>query len=78
MTRAEKLSSWRWTIIDSFVRELTDLATGLRRGESVPSTGVDALRALQMAHAVYQSSREGVEVALPGDDSDPHVSRDRQ
>ncbi len=60
----ERLKSWRWTIIRSFVEEMTDFVAGIRAGQPVAPTGRDGLRAMQMAHAVYRSSREGVEVAL--------------
>ncbi|HYN87155.1 MAG TPA: Gfo/Idh/MocA family oxidoreductase [Ardenticatenaceae bacterium] len=58
----ERLKSWRWTIVRSFVDELTSFAAGIHGGKAVPATGRDGLRALQMAHAIYRSSREGIEV----------------
>jgi predicted dehydrogenase len=60
----ERLKSWRWTIIQSFVQEMSDFAAGIRSGVNVPPTGRDGLRAMQMAHAIYRSSREGQEVKV--------------
>jgi predicted dehydrogenase len=60
----ERLRSWRWTIVRSFVTELRALVADLESGRTSTATGRDGLRALQMAHAVYRSSREGVEVSI--------------
>lgn len=61
----ERLHGWRWTIVRSFLRELAELAAGIRAGRPVPPTGRDGLAALEMAHAVYRSAREGREIELP-------------
>jgi predicted dehydrogenase len=58
----ERLRTWRWTMVNSFVEELTDFAAAIQAGRESPATGRDGLRALQMAHAVYRSAREGREV----------------
>jgi predicted dehydrogenase len=60
----ERLKTWRWTIIESFVQEMTDFARGIRSGQPVVPTGRDGLRTLQMAHAIYKSSKEGQEVTV--------------
>lgn len=60
----ERLLSWRWTIVRSFVEEMTDFANGIAHGTEVAPTGRDGLKTLQMAHAIYRSSREGQEVAV--------------
>lgn len=60
----ERLRGWQWTVVETLAQELGDFAAGIRAGRSVPATGYDGLRALQMAHAVYRSSREGVEVSV--------------
>lgn len=60
----ERLKSWRWTIVRSFVEEQRDFVKGIKSGRLVPPSGRDGLRAMQMAHAIYRSSKEGVEVAL--------------
>jgi predicted dehydrogenase len=60
----ERVKSWRWTIVRSFVEEMSDFAEGIRTGKEVEPTGLDGLRTLQMAHAIYRSSKEGQEVAV--------------
>jgi predicted dehydrogenase len=60
----ERLKSWRWTIVRSFVEEMSDFAGGIRSGTPVEPTGRDGLRTLQMAHAIYKSSAEGQEVPV--------------
>ncbi|WP_218081779.1 Gfo/Idh/MocA family protein [Anthocerotibacter panamensis] len=55
----ERLFSWRWTIVQSFVQEMTDFARGIQRGNEVPATGQDGLKAMAMAHAIYRSSQQG-------------------
>jgi predicted dehydrogenase len=60
----ERLKSWRWTIVYSFVQEVTDFVHGINAGKEVPATGRDGLRAMQMANAIYRSSSEGIEVKL--------------
>ncbi|MCI0396177.1 MAG: Gfo/Idh/MocA family oxidoreductase [Chloroflexi bacterium] len=58
----ERLKGWRWTVVQSFVEEMSLFAEGIRAGREVPATGRDGLRAMQLAHAIYRFSREGVEV----------------
>lgn len=60
----ERLQSWRWTIVSSLVAEQRDLVSAIRAGQQVPPDGDDGLRALQLAHAIYRSAREGGEVLL--------------
>ena len=60
----ERRKSWRWTIVRSFVEELTDLVVGIHGGQSVSATGDDGLRAMQLADAIYRSSCDGVEVSV--------------
>ena len=60
----ERLQSWRSTVVESFVTELSAFAQGIRTGHDTPATGRDGLRAMQMADAVYRSSREQREVCL--------------
>ena len=60
----ERLKSWRFTIVNSFVAEMSDLVTSVRTGRDLAPTGRDGLRAMQMAHAIYKSSSTGSEIAL--------------
>lgn len=62
----ERLRSWRWTIIEAFLAEMKDAADWINGGAQPSSTasGRDGLRAMQMANAVYRSSREGRVIAL--------------
>jgi predicted dehydrogenase len=60
----ERLKSWRWTIIQSFVEEMSDFQEGIRAGKEVEPTGRDGLKTLQMAHAIYRSSKENQEVLV--------------
>jgi predicted dehydrogenase len=60
----ERLRGWQWTVVRSFMQELSELADGIRGGRQIQATGRDGLRALQMAHAVYRSAREGIEVIV--------------
>lgn len=60
----ERLRSYRWTLIQSFGKELEAFAKA-SRGEKTPlASGLDGLRAVQIAHAVYRSSAEGSAVRL--------------
>ncbi len=58
----ERLKGWQFTITNSLADEMRDFALGIRAGKPTEPTGRDGLRAMQMAHAIYRSSREGVEV----------------
>jgi len=60
----ERLRGWRWTIVRSFVTELELFVAGIVRGKPTAATGRDGLRTLEMADAIYESSRRGVEVEL--------------
>ena len=60
----ERLRSYRWTLLESFRKELEAFA-GAVRGEKTPvALGVDGLRSVEIAHAVYQSTRNGEVVHL--------------
>jgi predicted dehydrogenase len=43
---------------------MTDFAEGIRTGKPVEPTGRDGLRTMQMAHAIYRSSKEGNEIKV--------------
>ncbi len=52
----ERVKSPRWTAVRSFVQELTAF-TGAVDGRATPgATGADGMRAVQIAHAVYQNA----------------------
>ena len=60
----EKLKSWTSTALLSFEEELVDFLR-MTRGEKTPlADGVAGFRAVEMANAVYESSRNGQAVRL--------------
>jgi predicted dehydrogenase len=60
----EKLKSWTSTALLSFEEELVDFLR-MTRGDKTPlADGVAGFRAVEMAHAVYESSRTGNPVQL--------------
>jgi predicted dehydrogenase len=60
----ERLRSHRWTAIQSFMQELTGFVH-TARGEKTPNgLGLDGLRSVQIAHAVYRSSLNGATIRL--------------
>jgi len=60
----ERFRSPRWTAIQSFMLELTGFVQ-TARGEKTPNgLGLDGLRSVQIAHAVYRSSLDGTTVHL--------------
>jgi predicted dehydrogenase len=61
----ERLKSWRWNLVESLAAEMKDFVSAARAGRQPASSGVDGLRALEMAHAVYRSSRTGAAVPIP-------------
>lgn len=61
----ERIRSYRWTAIQSFVEEFGALARTLKGEVGDAATGFDGLRAIEIAHAVYESSAEGRAVLLP-------------
>lgn len=60
----ERLYTWQWTIVQSFLQELEEFAGAIERGESLKPDGWDGLRAMELAHAIYRSSDEGIEVKV--------------
>jgi predicted dehydrogenase len=61
---AERLRSYRWTILQSFAGELRAFAGAARGERAAIALGLDGLRSVQIAHAVYRSSRDGQAVRL--------------
>jgi predicted dehydrogenase len=60
----ERLRSPRWTAIQSFMQELSGFVD-TARGEKTPNgLGLDGLRSVQIAHAVYRSSLNGTAARL--------------
>lgn len=62
----EKLRGWQSTVIQTFVEELEDFAAmaGGSSGSGRMALATDGIRAVQVAAAVYESSRSGQSVAL--------------
>jgi predicted dehydrogenase len=63
----EKFRGWQSTVIQAFVEEFDDFA-GAAAGQSGSgriALAADGMRAVQIAHAVYDSSRTGNRVTLP-------------
>jgi predicted dehydrogenase len=55
----ERLRSFRWTLLQSFIQELTAFARTVA-GEKTPlALGIDGLKAVEIAHAVYSASANG-------------------
>jgi predicted dehydrogenase len=60
----EKIRTYRWTVVNSFVEEFNAFARALEGEVGVAATGIDGLRATEIAHAVYASSEHGGAVPL--------------
>ncbi|HEX9760751.1 MAG TPA: Gfo/Idh/MocA family oxidoreductase [Candidatus Acidoferrales bacterium] len=52
----ERLKSYRWTVIQSFVAEFDAFVRAARGEKTQGATGLDGLRAVEIAHEVYRSS----------------------
>lgn len=60
----ERLRSYRWTVLRSFVEEFVAFARAVAGEPTEAATGFDGLRAVEIAHAVYDSSESGRSVML--------------
>lgn len=60
----ERLRSYRWTALHSFMEELQAFAQAIHGKKTPLALGFDGLRAVQIAHAVYRSSANGGTVHL--------------
>ena len=60
----ERIEGYWLPVRMTFVQEFEELTHSIVSGSEVFSSGVDGLRANQMAQAVYESSRRGARVAL--------------
>lgn len=50
----------------SYTLEMNDFVKSIQQGQQPLASGLDGLRVVQMAHAVYESARHGKEVILSG------------
>jgi len=60
----ERLRSSRWTALQSFRRELEAFSRATRGEASPLARGLDGLRSVQIAHAVYRATTTGASVRL--------------
>lgn len=60
----ERIRSHRWTALQSFTKELRSFAQATAGKKTPLALGLDGLRAVQIAHAVYHSSATGETVRL--------------
>ena len=62
----EKFRGWQSTVINAFIEEFDDFAAAAAgtEGSGRLALGGDGMRAVQIAHAVYDSSRSGNRVTL--------------
>jgi predicted dehydrogenase len=61
---AERIRSFEWTIIKSFIEEFAAFAQTIAGKRTEGASGYDGLRAVQIAHAVYESSENGTCISL--------------
>lgn len=61
----EKIFSYRWPGIEAFRGDFEELAAAVREGRDPSPSGVDGLRAVEMAYGVYRSAEARTEVPLP-------------
>lgn len=62
----EKFIGWQSSVIQMFRQEFTDFVRLTRGKESAIADGVAGLRAVEIAHAVYRSSKEHSAIRLAG------------
>ena len=60
----ERLRSPQWTVRQSFVAELPAFSRAVAGEKTEMALGRDGLRAVEIAHAAYRSSRDGTTVTL--------------
>ena len=59
----ERLRSYRWVVVQSFVRELEAFGQGISGDLTAIATGGDGLRAVEIAHAVsHHTDNTGVQI----------------
>ena len=62
----EKFIGWQSSVIQMFRQEFTDFVRLTRGKESAIADGVAGLRAVEIANAVYRSSKEHIAIRLAG------------
>lgn len=60
----ERLKSYRYTVTQSFIAEFTAFLRAIRGEKVSAATGYEGMRAVEIAHAVYQSSETSAAVDL--------------
>jgi predicted dehydrogenase len=60
----ERLRSYRWTARCSFAEEVTAFSREIAGESTALASGRDGLRAVEIAHAVYDTSRTGAPIGL--------------
>lgn len=60
----EKLRSWRWTVIRTFVEEFRDFRGLIEGNPGTIADGFAGFRAVEIADAIYRSSAEGRRIEL--------------
>ncbi len=65
----ERLKSYRWTTEETFIREYQDFVEAIKSGQEPFGSGLDGLRATELAWAVYESNDTGLRVALNKDEA---------
>ncbi len=60
----EKLKSWRWTVIQTFVEEYGDFCALIDGKRGTIADGFAGFRAVEIANAIYRSSADGHSVEL--------------
>jgi predicted dehydrogenase len=61
----ERLKSYRFTVIQSFVEEFRCFARAANGEKASAATGFDGARAVEIAYAVYRSSQTGESIRFP-------------
>ncbi len=65
---SEKLFSYRWTTIGTFVGDLSEWLEAIRGKRSPADSAQDGYRAVELVQAVYRSAEQGVRVPTPPSD----------
>jgi len=60
----ERVRSYRWTGLQSFIKELTAFTQTIFGEKTALALGLDGLNSVKIAHAVYQSTRAGTSIII--------------